>query len=373
MSFFTTEVADKQGKSVIFIEPSINFRKEYKIKAHVDTVNLRVLLDRKTQHQHLRAKLHQCINERTTDEITKVYTRATNGNSNQGATGWVIKIEDPTAKEVRDAIESIRTTWGLSEHVTIERLDVALDFPLKGPNELKKRTHLMRTLAACTAGPVHLRNQHSSNWSLWNPRIFHAASSAEHKKNIAAIKSNTSLSDNFRQEAIKDIENEKKQATTSARFALLTDKFTAGGDHTLYWGNKERTFYKLYDKVTVTDPFVRFEVSLFGEDLHALGLIKADDLFLFDFHKLLKDGYLKFHLPAVPAASAGETIQNDSGEVIVHCGWNKEMAGLILKQGFTGAIGFAGQKGSKPSRTYTELNNVICEKLGTLSGHWGKC
>lgn len=274
------------------LKPKISIA-DYTTSAVIDWIDIRVLLNRRTQFRHLQENIAIILNKKVHIENSLVAERAHNAVispviANTSDDVFYIRIQEPDIVKLRSVMAMIKAEYGLRLDPLISGIEISIDFYPKTASDLE-RAKMVRVLTNHLITKRDIITEHRDR-----PRSVWGKFRGEYQRVLAG-------NPNF-------IENANTQ--------LLIDTewdHAPYADATVEIGAKEADVrWRIMDKVIDTqnrsvgtyvslkeeEKRARIEVTLAGEELDELHLQTFDDLAEFNFSSL-QGRYFSFQLPTL--------------------------------------------------------------------------
>jgi hypothetical protein len=283
---YKTAPAGKQRRfeGMDAIVPDIDWRGAYDVRALLDTLHVRVVLDEPTQ----RRRLLKIVGAVSPGASARALERP------ESCRAWVLTLQDPHAAMLDDVLAAVRERYTVESWGELERLDVALDFKPRTPEGFGVALDVLGATFMPT--DEYRRGEDNGRGHVLNaPRIYDASARGD----------------------LIPLAHLQTMREPGRRFHDgLTRYWGAKKPPTLERSAKEdRTYWKLYwkvkDRKNALPPEawrVRFEVSLNDKELRALGLSDVSDLPRFNFARLVRR-HFHFVLPTAHAGMSGAMVE----------------------------------------------------------------
>lgn len=274
------------------LKPKINVT-DYTTSAVIDWIDIRVLLNRRTQFRHLQENIAIILNKKVHIENSLVAERAHNAVfspviANTSDDVFYIRFQEPDIVQLRSVMAMIKTKYGLALDPLISGIEISVDFYPKIASALD-RAKMVRVLTNHLITKRDIITEHRDR-----PRAVWGKFRGEYQRVLAG---NPNFSENANTQLLIDTEWDH------APYA----------DATVEIGAKEADVrWRIMDKVIDTqnrsagtyvslkeeEKRTRIEVTLTGEELDELNLQTFDDLAELNFSSL-QGRYFRFQLPTL--------------------------------------------------------------------------
>lgn len=251
----------------------------FKTRAVIDWIKIAVLLDRSTQFQWIQQAIKPAIGR--VPHVANLFA-----NPNAASNTFAITIQEPKISRVYEAMEILRSKFGLAMDPVVRGMEISVDFTPRTPSDLD-RARMMRVLA----NHISVHSDVIANIRE-RPRTVWGTGSGNTQRLL------------FDSGRLSEIENRE--------FLISPDRDSSPfADGTLEIGAREASArWRVMDKVkdqqnhsagTFLDlddgsKRARIEVTLDLPELRDLGVEYLDDLKALNFTKL-QGRYFRFYLP----------------------------------------------------------------------------
>lgn len=267
---------------------------DYTTRAVIDWIEIKVLLNRKTQFRWLQADIEKILNK-------TAFVENSLQNKNAPDDLFVVRIQEPEIETLRAALGAIKNKYGLGVDPLIIGIEISVDFYPKKQNVLE-RAKMVRVLTNHLLVKPDMITDHRNR-----PRAVWGRNKGDYER---LINGNAALSVSVNRQLLIDTDWD------SAPYA----------DATFVLGDKEadarwRVMDKVIDTQNITagthkelaaeDKRARIEVTLNEAEVRAIGLEYFDDLKGLSFASL-QGKYFRFFLPTTSGRVIHKTVWREA-------------------------------------------------------------
>ncbi len=294
------------------IRPVLDFE-QFKTRAVIDWITLRVTLDRNTQFQWLQREMESIVSRRS-------YVENVDGDKTASSKCFDIRFQEPEIATVLKSIAAVRAKFGLALEPSVRGIEISVDFTPKTPDDLLRARMVRVLMNHLQVRPDVTTNVRDRPRTVWG------------------------RGPNFTQRLLYD--SRHLTPAENEQFLLETDRDRAPNvDGTLEVGEKDASVrWRVMDKVIDTQnisagTFVlldekskraRVEVTLAHPETENIGIGSLSDLRTFSFTKL-QGKYFQFALPTFVA----EPVRASKRQALAAAS-NPERAAKFSKTGVIG-------------------------------------